>query len=52
MNKKKSFLAGLASRVPAFYISLVVLLGKLGEDYLIYGRDKEEWELVEWIHRN
>ena len=52
MDKKKFLLAGLASRVPNFYISLVVLLGKLGEDYLIHERGREEWELIEWIHRN
>ena len=31
--------------------TLVMLLGTEGEDYLMFERDSEEWQLVSWVHR-
>jgi hypothetical protein len=29
-----------------------ILIGTEGEDYLMFERDIEEWQLVSWVHRN
>lgn len=34
------------------FMSLVMLLGKEGRDYLVHRRDTEEWRLILWLHRN
>ena len=30
----------------------VMLVGEEGRDYWLFGRDEEEWELSQWVHRD
>lgn len=33
-------------------VTLVMLLGTEGIDYLIFERDLDEWKIVSWLRRN
>jgi len=40
------------SVISTILIALIMLLGTEGDDYLIFERAVEEWQVVDWLHRN
>ena len=40
------------SALDVILTGLVMLLGSEGEEYVVFERDGDEWELVSWVHRN